>query len=101
MKVGFAAAARSEFDEAVRYYENARPGLGEEFKHEVRRTIDRIVVAPHRNAKQWGKARVRKTKRFPYAIIYVPEAARIVIVAVMHGSRRPGYWKGRLKGLGP
>ena len=48
-----------------------------------------------------ASARMRKTQRFPYGVVYVPETDRIVIVAGMHGSRRPGYWKNRLKDLEP
>lgn len=35
-------------------------------------------------------------KTFPYAVIYLDEAERIMIFAVMHMSRRPGCWKPRL-----
>jgi plasmid stabilization system protein ParE len=36
-------------------------------------------------------------RRFPYSVIYRIEPAKIVIVAVAHGRRRPGYWKDRLE----
>jgi hypothetical protein len=32
----------------------------------------------------------------PFSFVYRVEANRIVIVAVAHGRRRPGYWKSRL-----
>jgi toxin ParE1/3/4 len=36
------------------------------------------------------------TKKFPYAILYTIEPDdSILIVAVMHCSRKPGYWKER------
>jgi len=35
-------------------------------------------------------------RRFPYSVIYRVEPSRIVIVAIAHGRRRPGYWKERL-----
>ncbi|HMH45641.1 MAG TPA: hypothetical protein VK557_19290 [Pyrinomonadaceae bacterium] len=36
--------------------------------------------------------------RFPYSIYYrwEPERDRVAIYAVMHFSRRPGYWRERL-----
>ncbi len=37
---------------------------------------------------------------YPFSIVYRVEAARILIVAVMHGHRRPGYWKARLPAPG-
>jgi len=36
-------------------------------------------------------------RRDPFSIIYRVESGRILIVAVAHGHRRPGYWKSRLQ----
>jgi len=33
--------------------------------------------------------------RFPYALLYTVQLARILVVAVAHQHRRPGYWKHR------
>ena len=33
---------------------------------------------------------------FPYAILYMDQPDRILIMAVMHMKRQPGYWKKRL-----
>jgi hypothetical protein len=35
-------------------------------------------------------------KRFPYAIFFEPRSDEIVIVAIMHTSRSPGYWRSRV-----
>jgi toxin ParE1/3/4 len=35
------------------------------------------------------------TDRFPYQIVYRISGDSVWIVAVMHQSRRPGYWKKR------
>ena len=45
-----------------------------------------------------GHADVRRRvlRRFPYSIVYVVEQSEIVIVAVAHHKRRPGYWLSRL-----
>jgi toxin ParE1/3/4 len=34
--------------------------------------------------------------RFPYLVIFLELADKILIVAVAHGKRRPGYWHGRI-----
>jgi hypothetical protein len=31
--------------------------------------------------------------KFPYALLYTVERDLIVVLAVMHHRRRPGYWK--------
>ncbi|MEW6688102.1 MAG: type II toxin-antitoxin system RelE/ParE family toxin [Pseudomonadota bacterium] len=33
--------------------------------------------------------------RFPYSIVYRHDPDFILIVAVAHQRRRPGYWRGR------
>lgn len=39
-------------------------------------------------------------RRYPYGIIYRVEATHILIVAIAHGHRRPGYWRHRMGGPG-
>jgi len=36
------------------------------------------------------------TGRFPFNLIYTIEPGRILIIAVAHQKRRPGYWAYRL-----
>jgi len=36
-----------------------------------------------------------RTKRFPYGLIYRCKGDEILIVAVAHLHRRPGYWHDR------
>jgi len=42
-----------------------------------------------------GARRVR-TKRFPYAIVFIELPKTIRVIAIMHERRRPGYWKNRI-----
>jgi plasmid stabilization system protein ParE len=37
------------------------------------------------------------TRVFPYGVLCSVETDFILIVAVMHGSREPGYWQRRLQ----
>jgi plasmid stabilization system protein ParE len=34
-------------------------------------------------------------RRYPFGVVYRIEPTRILIVAVAHGHRRPGYWRDR------
>lgn len=36
------------------------------------------------------------THTFPYGILYTIEREHILVVAVMHLHRQPGYWRNRL-----
>jgi toxin ParE1/3/4 len=37
-------------------------------------------------------------RRFPYVLVYLVEPGEIVVLAVAHTHRRPGYWRRRLRG---
>ena len=41
----------------------------------------------------------RLFRRYPFSVFFVHENGRIVIVAVAHNRRQPGYWRGRLSGI--
>ena len=101
MNVRFIKAARDEFDGAIRYYDSQKEGLGDEFKTEVEAAIHRIQFWPRAWSAAGNDARVCKTKRFPYGVVYLTDPGEIVVIAVAHLHRRAGYWKRRLKGLGP
>lgn len=100
-EVSFAQAARDELDEAIGYYNGVRSGLGDEFKAEIEAAVNRVVFWPHAWSRASKEARLCAAHRFPYGVVYVVEADRIVIVAVMHLHRRRGYWRNRVKDLGP
>jgi plasmid stabilization system protein ParE len=96
MRIRFLAAARSEFSEAVSYYDPKEPGLGDEVADEVWKTISRI--ASHPSAWQQLSSRTRRclTRRFPYAVIYCAQTNSILIIAVMHLKQHPDSWRGRV-----
>ena len=71
-------------------------GLGTEFLAEVERTTATIVSHPKAASKVKKDIRRRLLKRFPFGILYVATIDEIVVLAVMHLRRRPGYWQDRL-----
>jgi plasmid stabilization system protein ParE len=97
MKLEMHPEARLEFREAIAYYEDCSDGLGLEFAMEVYASIKRIAKTPLLWSKLSQNSRRFPTKRFPYSIIYQVLESEILIVAVAHQSRKPGYWKERLK----
>ncbi len=63
---------------------------------EIESILGRILEAPD----TWPifKEDVRRclARKFPYGILYTIEADYILVIAVMHCSRKPGYWRDRL-----
>ena len=87
--------ARAELRAAAAYYEDKREGLGEEFVDEFLRAVRRIQDVPKGWAKVSEKSRRCQLDRFPYGVIYQVTEEEIVLLAIMHMSRKPGYWTRR------
>lgn len=89
--------ARAEFHDAAMWYEDRRPGLGDEFIREIDGAIGRISNHPDGWRRIQGEARWCRVQRFPYAVIYRCRE-EVETLAMMHLRRQPGYWLKRLEG---
>ncbi|MEK6657819.1 MAG: type II toxin-antitoxin system RelE/ParE family toxin [Nitrospirota bacterium] len=92
----FLPEAEEEMLEAARYYESQASGLGIDYLSEVERAVASISESPMTWPKIEGELRRRLVWRFPFGILYYIESEKIVLVAVAHLKRRPGYWKKRI-----
>ena len=90
-------AASDEFTAAVTWYESQRLGLGAELFDAVTAAVERIEQQPEIGAATYPNPQVRRVlvQRFPYEVVYRLTQDEIVIVAIAHLKRRPGYWKQR------
>lgn len=95
MKVEFLLAAEAELEDAVQWYNGRENGLGEELRAEVGNAIQRIILFPEGWARVSPRTRRCQVARFPYGVIYQVRSEMILIVAIMHLSRKPGYWNQR------
>jgi plasmid stabilization system protein ParE len=95
MRYGFHPEARLEYREAAAFYESRRPGLGAAFTREIEAVIEQILQAPDRWRFIGQDVRRCLAHIFPYGILYTIEGDFVLIVAVAHGSRKPGYWRER------
>jgi plasmid stabilization system protein ParE len=89
--------ASDEFDEAIAYLEREEAGLGQRFFDAIDARFQRIAEHP-RSGKRVGRT-VRRyvVPDWRYSIIYALEPERVFIVAIAHQSRRPAYWRSRLR----
>ena len=89
--------ASDELNEAVRWYEARRSGLGGEFFDAVADTLRLIEGRPEIGSAASADCMTRRllVPRFPYQVVYRLRPDEIVIVAIAHLKRRPGYWKTR------
>jgi plasmid stabilization system protein ParE len=95
--VGFHPAARAELLTSVSYYDEQADGLGRQFTDEVERAVDLLSEQPGLGAPIIGTEKLRRwsLRRFPHYLIYRAEPNTLLILAVAHQRRRPGYWKER------
>jgi len=95
MTVRFHPAARVELREARLWYEERSPLSAVAFAQEVDAAVSRIAEATMRYpVAEHGTRRVL-LDRFPYNVFYRVGIEEIVVVAIAHQRRRPGYWSGR------
>jgi len=85
----FDPEARAEFEEAVAYYGECEPGLGDRFEAEVDATFRRILANPDFFRLVGPTVRKAKVFIFPYNIYFHAEAGFIGVVSVFHGRRSP------------
>ena len=89
------APAEHDLDECASFYESKSVGLGSDFIDEVEHLIERLLRFPSIAPIYVDDFRSAQLPRFPFNLIYRIERQEIVIVAIAHQSRRPGYWRGR------
>jgi len=95
MIVEFLEEAEKEFFNAALWYESKEIGLGKRFRDEVAAIIDSITTNPLLWRERSGGYRRVNCPVFPYYIPYFIRKEKIIIAAVAHDRRSPGYWKTR------
>lgn len=97
MKVELTTEARDDLFEAVEYYESRERGLGSRLRGEVSQILHTISGSPYLWRERSAGYRRVNCPVFPYHVAYVVRDETIVVVALVHGGRRPGFWHERLK----
>lgn len=100
-KVKISPEAAQEFEEAAAWYEQEQRGLGTRFLNAFQNAVQllREPNPPLTNVQgKAGKLGARKLilHKFPFSLIVREMHQSLVIVALAHHSRRPGYWKERI-----
>jgi toxin ParE1/3/4 len=94
--VQFHPAAREEFREAVRWYRARSDIASAEFRMAVTNAVREIAKKPHRWPKYLHGTRRFILGRFPLSVVYLDDSDSVIIVAIVHSKRRPGYWRTRI-----
>lgn len=86
------AAAAADLARAVSYYQGV--GHGERFLAELDRVVDRVRELPSSAPVVMPEVRRALMRRYPYAVFYLFEPQRLVVLAVLHQRANPRRWPG-------
>ncbi len=94
--VVFHRLAAREYRSARQWYADRSVLAAENFRIAVDQAVVRISSQSESLPKLRPVYRYARVQRFPYVLIFrerSPES--VMVMAVAHTSRRPGYWRGR------
>jgi plasmid stabilization system protein ParE len=97
-RLEFHPDALAEYEASVEHYESIQPGLGSRFIASVESALQSILESPATWPVLEQDVRRRLTRVFPYAVLYSVEPEYILVIAILHCHRNPGYWQSRVAG---
>src|SRR5215475_9985729 len=91
----FHPGAEQDYLTSLDWYRGRSLRAAANFEREFVRAITNIEKSP----KRWPRYRECQRyilRQFPFSVVYKILSSEILIVAVAHANRRPGYWSHRL-----
>jgi plasmid stabilization system protein ParE len=94
-----ATDATQDIDEAIEWYEAQKEGLGIKFALSFKESVRFLENNPQMYAKIFEEIRRVLVRGFPYSVYYLIEESKqeVLIFAVIHNSRNPKTWQGRVR----
>lgn len=91
-QVSYTREAISDIEEAARWYDRQRKGLGSKFLNSLRSGQRMIRKNPFAFALKYDEVRCIPVSRFPFPVHYkiYPGEKKIIVFAVFHTSMDPG-----------
>jgi len=93
--IELAPAALAEAEQAAAWYAERDQRVGALFAEELDAALQRILDAPSRWPSYLHGTRRARLARFPYHVVYRDEPTRLLVIAIAHARRLPGYWSKR------
>ena len=95
-RVVFHRLAAREYRSARDWYADRAIEAAEKFRVAVDQAVSRISSESESLPRLGPVYRWVRVRRFPYVLIFRARSQEsIMVMAVAHTSRRPGYWRGR------
>jgi plasmid stabilization system protein ParE len=95
LPVILAEEAEAEARAAFAWYFDRQPTVADRFEIAHTEAFETLAEGPERGPEVEQGVRRLLLPRFPYGLLYAVESGHVVVLAVMHLRRRPGYWRKR------
>jgi plasmid stabilization system protein ParE len=92
LPVVFRPRVKQDLRGAFEWYQEQRAGLGEDFLASVQAIFKTIGLHPELFAAVHGEIRRAILSRFPFAVFYLVESKRVVVLRILHTARNPELW---------
>jgi plasmid stabilization system protein ParE len=92
----FHPQAEQEYLTALAWHRERSLIAATNFESAFVQAASRIREAPQRWPIYFADFRKYTLRQFPFSIVYQDLSSEIVVFAVAHGRRRPGYWMDRV-----
>ena len=96
-KIRFLTIAEMEVDEAVSWYQEQSEDEILAFLNEIDHAIRIVKEYPLIAAQIEPDIHSFCLRRFPYSVIYGVDDGELVVIAIAHHRREPGYWADRVR----
>jgi plasmid stabilization system protein ParE len=95
-EVAIIAGAEEDYSQSLQWYVERSMQAAQGFEAEFERALEAIAANPHRYPRCDDRHRFFVMKRYPFSVIYreLPDG-QLLIVAVAHAKRHPGFWSNR------
>ena len=93
--IEYLRGARIDFDQSFDWYAERSVGAAIGFASTVDDALENIIIDPSRFPSTHGGCASCALERYPFRIVFRNEPDRLVVVAIAHAKRRPGFWHGR------
>lgn len=84
MSIRLLEPAQMELDEAIAWYAEQAPGLGDAFLIETLKTLRLVEQFPQAWHPLTSEIRRCRLRRFPYSVVYTQDGPAILVLAIAH-----------------
>ena len=92
----FHPQAEQEYLTALGWYRERSLIAAINFESAFEQAVERIAEASQRWPIYFNNFRKYTLRQFPFSLVYQEFSSEIVVFAVAHGRRQPGYWMDRV-----